>query len=177
MRRLQTAILGLSLVAGGLACSPNGGGGGGSGDDGGNTVPCADGGTVTLNVTGPSCLWAPDHKMVLYTLSDVTAETTGSCTVPSLSIVGITSNQPATGSGSGNFSPDYTFNSTGLCLREERDGTSSDPRIYTITFQATDGNITVQKSIEVFVDHSQDGVACPSTDPSRIVGEDDPRCN
>lgn len=177
MRPSIPTLLGMCFIVGGIACSPNGSGGGGSGDDAGNTVPCADGGTVTLNVSGPSCLWAPDHKMVLFTLADVTAETTGSCTVPQLSIVGISSNQPATGSGSGNFSPDYTYNSTGLCLRSERDGTSSDPRVYTITFQATDGNVTVQKSIEVFVDHSQDGTACPATDPSRIVADNDPRCN
>src|SRR3954468_11088551 len=118
MRRLILTLLGSCLMVGGVACSPNGSGGGnGGGDDAGNTVPCADGGTVTLNVTGPSCLWAPDHKMVLFTLADVTAETTGSCTVPQLSIVGITSNQPATGGGSGNTTPDYSFNSTGLCLR------------------------------------------------------------
>ena len=177
MRHSIPTLFGILSLVGGIACSPNGSGGGGGGDDAGNTVPCADGGTVTLDVSGPSCLWAPDHKMVLYTLADVTAETTGSCTVPQLSIVGVTSNQPATGGGSGNFAPDYTFNSTGLCLRSERDGTSSDPRIYTITFQATDGNITVQKSIEVFVDHSQNGSACPATDPSRIVADNDPRCN
>ena len=139
------------------ACSPNGSGGGTG--DAGNTATC-DGGSVTLTVDVPDCLWAPDHKMVLLSLDDVHATVTGSCALPTVSIVGVTSNQPDTGGGQGNFTPDYTFNSTGVCLRSERQGTSDPPRIYTIT-----------------VGHSQNGGRCALVDSSRIVDDGDPRCN
>ena len=81
--------------------------------------------------------------MVLFTLSDVTATVTGSCSLPTLKVIGVTSNQPVNGGGSGNTTPDYTFNSTGVCLRSERCGTLDTPRVYTITFEATDGNVSV----------------------------------
>lgn len=158
------------------ACSPNGSGGGGGTGDAGNTATC-DGGTVTLTVDVPDCLWAPDHKMVLISLDDVHATVTGSCALPTVSIVGVTSNQPDTGGGQGNFTPDYTFNSTGVCLRSERQGTSDPPRIYTITVEATDGTTTVDQSFQVTVGHSQSGGRCALVDSSRIVDDGDPRCN
>jgi hypothetical protein len=181
MRRLISTLLGSCLMVGGVACSPNGGGGG-SGDDSGvvttsdgaTTVQC-DGGTITFQVDGPSCIWPPDHKMVLFTLDDVTATTTGNCALPTLKIIGVTSNQPESGGGSGNTSPDYSFNSTGVCLRAERDGTCKEARVYTITFEATDGNINVTNTVNVVVNHSQNG--CANTDPSRVVADGDPRCN
>jgi hypothetical protein len=159
----------LSLVG----CSGiNGGADGGSG----NVIPC-DGGSVTLEVTAPQCLWAPNHKMVLFTLDDIHATVTGSCGTPSLSIVSVTSNQPALGDGQGAASPDYTFNSSGVCLRSEREGRSPGPRVYTVTVEATDGNVSVQQSVQVTVGHDQDGVACPLVDSSRLVDDGDPRCN
>ena len=176
MRCLSTAVLGMCLVAGGLACSPNGSGGGDDSgvttSDGATIVQC-DGGTMTFQVTGPSCIWPPDHKMVLFTLDDITATTSGNCALPQLKIIGVTSNQPEHGGGSGNSEPDYTFNSTGVCLRAERDGTCHGSRIYTITFEATDGNVSVTNTVDVVVNHSQ---SCEGT-KDREVGEDDPRCN
>jgi hypothetical protein len=173
MRRLISALIGSCLVVGGVACSPNA-----NNPDGGNTVTtdCGDGGSVTLTVNAPSCLWPPDHEMVLFTLNDVTATSTD-CNLPTLSVVSVTSNQAEHHHGSGQTWPDYTFNSTGVCLRAEREGCSKDPRVYTITFEATDGNTSVQQSVQVVVEHDQNGVACPPIDPSRIVGENDPRCN
>ncbi|HEY1955190.1 MAG TPA: hypothetical protein VGH28_06245 [Polyangiaceae bacterium] len=158
-----------------VACSGNGTGG--TGDSGtGNVIPC-DGGSITLDVTAPDCLWAPDHKMVLFTLDDIHATVTGSCGAPTLSIVSVTSNQPALGGGQGAASPDYSFNSSGVCLRSEREGTSSDPRVYTITVAASDGNVTVQQSVEVTVAHDQSDPKCPAVDSSRVVDDGDPRCN
>src|SRR5580765_8499338 len=173
MRRSIPTLLGLCLMVGPVACSPNGSGDPDSGvttGDGATTVQC-DGGTMTFQIDGPSCLWPVDHKMVLFTLDDVTATTTGSCTLPTLKIIGVTSNQPENGGGSGDTSPDYTFNSSGVCLRAERDGTSCHtPRIYTITFEATDGTVSVTNTVNVVVNHSQNGQKCPSTQ-SREVGE------
>jgi hypothetical protein len=173
MRRVVPAALCSLLSLGMLACSPNGGGG----DGGTGTTAECDGGTVSLTVNAPSCLWAPNHDMVLFTLADVTATVSGTCSLPTLKVIGVTSNQPDNGGGSGNTTPDYTFNSTGVCLRSERCGTIDTPRVYTITFEATDGNISVTKSVDVVVDHSQDGTSCPLVDSSRIVADGDPRCN
>jgi hypothetical protein len=175
MRRLQTAILGMCLVAGGFACSPNGSGDPDSGvttGDGATTVQC-DGGSMTFTVSGPSCIWPVDHNMVLFTVNDITATTTGNCTLPTLKIIGVTSNQPEHGGGSGNTEPDYTFNDTGVCLRAERDGTCHSDRVYTVTFEATDGNVSVTNNVQVTVAHS---ASCEST-KAREVGEGDSRCN
>lgn len=177
MRLSIPTLLGMLSLVGGIACSPNGSGDPDSGvvttSDGATIVQC-DGGTMTFEVTGPSCLWPVDHKMVLFTLDDITASTTGNCTLPNLKIIGVTSNQPNNGGGSGNTDTDYTFNSTGVCLRAEREGTCRDDRIYTITFEASDGNVSVTNTVQVVVHHAQG--SCPSTQ-NREVGEDDPRCN
>ncbi len=173
MHRLVPTVFASLFAVGMVACSPNGG----SADAGSGTTAECDGGTISLEVSAPSCLWAPDHAMVLFTLSDVTATVTGSCPLPTLKVIGVTSNQPDNGGGSGNTTPDYTFNSTGVCLRSERCGTSATPRVYTITFEATDGNVSVTQSVNVVVDHSQDGASCSLVDSSRIVADGDPRCN
>lgn len=174
MSRVALRALGsCSLVLLLVGCTGNGG----TGDaGGGNVLPC-DGGEITLDVTAPECLWAPDHKMVLFSLDDIHATATGGCSMPTITVVGVTDNQPASGGGQGSTIPDYTYNSTGVCLRSEREGTSSTPRIYTVTLQATDGVTTVQESVEVTVAHGQNGARCDLVDSSRIVDDGDSRCN
>lgn len=170
-------VISVLFVAGSLlGCS--GGLGGADAGDAGVPTPDCDGGAITITSNIPSCMWAPDHSMVLFDLSDLNVTATGTCTVPALSIVSVSSNQPALGGGQGNFTPDYTFNSTGVCLRSEREGTSSTDRVYTITVQATEGALTVDQAINVTVPHDQSGSPkCPSVDPSRVVVDGDPRCN
>lgn len=164
-----------ALVMGGLfGCS-----GALTSPDGGTvttTDPACTGGSLTISSDIPSCMWAPDHSMVLFNVNDITVSASGGCTAPKLSIVGVTSNQPPVGGGQGEFTPDYTFNSTGVCLRSEREGTSTD-RIYSITVQVTDGTVTVDQVINVTVPHDQGEMTCPSVDPSRVVSDGDPRCN
>ncbi len=57
---------------------------------------------VSVNVD-PTCLWAPNHKMVLYQLgADLQATATDTCDPqPKLSVAGVTSDQPVSGGGSG----------------------------------------------------------------------------
>lgn len=142
-----------------------------------NTMKC-DGGELTLTVTAPDCLAAPNHKMVLFELGkDVDVEVTGSCTTPTLAITNVTSNQPALGGGQGNASPDIMVGNSSVCLRSERQGTSADDRVYTITVQATDGVTTVSQDVKVRVQHDSSGGKCPNVDPSRIVSDDDTRCH
>jgi len=101
--------------------------------------------TVTVNDTTPptiqsvtatpSNLWPDNHKMV-----DVTVAVTAvdNCdTAPVNRIISVTANQPITGPGSGNTTPDYII--TGdltLQLRAER--TQGHDRTYTITVTSTD---------------------------------------
>jgi hypothetical protein len=171
MQRVIPALVTSLLVGGSVACSSGLGG-----SDGGVPTVC-DSGTISITSNIPSCMWAPNHDMVLFDLNDISVTTTGGCTAPTLSIIGVTSNQPALGGGQGHFSPDYTFNSTGVCLRSERQGTSSGDRVYSITVQATDGTTTIDQVIQVTVPHDQSGTKCAQVDSSRVVAPNDPRCN
>jgi hypothetical protein len=134
--------------------------------------------TLTLAVD-PSCLWPPDHSLVLYaTGAGLTATAQDTCDPsPKVRIVNVQSNQPPNGGGSGNTSPDVFFSDTALCVRAEREGTVATPRQYTATVEATDfsGNTTT-KSVTITVAHDQAGVKCPNVDRSRIVADGDPRC-
>ena len=165
----------LVLLTGGmLACS-----GALTSPDGGTTTPpTCDSGTISITSNIPSCIWPPNHEMVLFNINDLNITATGGCAVPTLSIVSVTDNQSEHGGGSGNTSPDYTFNSSGVCLRAERDGRCNSDRVYTITVQATDGTTTIDDTITVTVPHDQDeDGGCPNVDPSRIVPDGDPACN
>ena len=71
---------------------------------------------LTLGPADPSCLWVPDHKMVLYQLgSTIPFKAMDVCDAdPSVQIVAVTSNQPDVGGGQGDFMPDIVFGKTGL---------------------------------------------------------------
>jgi hypothetical protein len=135
--------------------------------------------TVDALQVDPPCLWAPDHKLVLYELgTTLSAHATDICDPsPIVTIANVTSNQPALGGGQGNFAPDVFFGQKAFCVRSEREGTSAAPRQYTVTVQAEDfaGNKT-QRSVSIAVPHDQGGAKCPLVDPSRVVEDGDPRC-
>jgi hypothetical protein len=102
----------------------------------------------------PDFLWAPNHKMVVVNLA---AAITDNCdSAPTSRIISVTSNEPASGMGSGDAAPDWeiTGNLT-LNLRSERMGTGID-RIYTVTVEAKDasGN-TSTRTVIVTVPHNQ----------------------
>ncbi len=109
---------------------------------------------ILINVTAsPNALWPPDHKMVPVTVSALAIDAGDAS--PTITITGVTSNQPVNGDGDGNTSPDWEI--TGpltVNLRSERSG--SQDRIYTITIQATDdsGN-TSTAVLEVLVTQSR----------------------
>ena len=108
---------------------------------------------LTVSVS-PSVLWSPDHKFY-----DVTAtiSVTDNCDVnPVITLVSITSNEPATGFlGTGDQGPDVQGAAFGtddrlFSLRAERGtGGSNTGRVYTITYQATDfsGNTTLATAV------------------------------
>jgi hypothetical protein len=125
------------------------------------------------------CLWAPDHKMVLFQLgSSLSAKATDICDpTPVVNVHNVTSNQPPTGGGQGNTAPDVLFGAKAFCVRAERQGTNPFPRTYTVTVQAKDfaGN-TTNTPVTIIVNHDQSGPKCPLVSNSRIVEDSDPRC-
>jgi hypothetical protein len=135
---------------------------------------------LVMGAPQPDCLWAPNHKIVLYELGKQLPFTvTDPCdTSPTVEIVGLTSNQPDVGGGQGDFTPDFVRGKKGLCLRSERQGTVMWDRQYAITVQATDASKnTVKKVVVVRVPHDQSSAAnCPNIDPARYVDITDPRC-
>lgn len=136
--------------------------------------------TLILAAPQPDCLWAPNHKVVLYELGkQLPFAVQDTCDPnPKVEILGVTSNQPDLGGGQGDFSPDFVRGKGGLCLRSERQGTVMWDRQYTITILATDasGNKTM-KAVVVRVPHDQSGATnCPKIDPARYVDITDPRC-
>ena len=90
--------------------------------------------------TSPSSLWPPDHRLVTVNASVIVTDTlSGSA---GFTLQSITSNEPDTGSGSGDTPNDIqgfvigTASTTGQ-LRAERAGTGTG-RIYTLTYKGVD---------------------------------------
>jgi hypothetical protein len=104
----------------------------------------------------PDTLWAPNHKMVDVTVT-VSADDDSAAAVRCV-IVGITSNEPALGTGSGATASDWEITGDLTAkLRAERSGNGSG-RIYTIQVMCYDasGNAT-PVSLQVTVPHDQSG--------------------
>lgn len=140
-----------------------------------DTVPPA----LTLAAT-PSCLWPPNHAMVLYQLGSTLADTVlDTCDVhPKVEIVSVTSDQPALGGGSGNAAPDVITGTQAFCVRAERDGTNPSPRHYTVVVKATDAsNNSTTKDVSIIVAHDQAGVACAKVPNNQLVADNDLRCS
>lgn len=128
----------------------------------------------------PSCLWSPNHGMVLLRLgTEITAQVTDQCAAssPLVFVKSVTSDQPEMGGGQGSTAPDFRFGSGAACLRSERQGTGARGRTYTITLGARDasGNESTRDVI-VTVPHDQSGTKCPRVPASLIVADEDPRC-
>lgn len=109
---------------------------------------------ILINVSAnPNALWPPDHKMIPVTVSALAIDAGDAS--PTITITGVTSNQPVNGGGDGNTSPDWEITGpTTVKLRSERTGTQD--RVYTITIQATDdsGNSSTA-TLEVLVTQSR----------------------
>jgi hypothetical protein len=104
--------------------------------------------TVTvLNINDPpSCgtaradfsrLWPPDHKLVPVKILGVTDPNNEQVTI---TVTGVTSDEPVKGLGDGDTSPDAVGQGAGVLLRAERAG-SGNGRVYRVYFTATDNNV------------------------------------
>jgi hypothetical protein len=114
-------------------------------DASGNTASCSF--TVTVNDVEPPVinnlsvtppfLWPPNHKMKNV---DVDYTSTDNCPGPITCNVTVTSDEPQSGTGNGDQSPDWDIlNDHHIKLRAERDG-NGDGRIYTIKVTCTDAH-------------------------------------
>jgi hypothetical protein len=131
-------------------------------DPSGNTATCTF--TVTVN-RSPDCsgtpsiaqLWPPNHKMVNITVQGVTDSDGDPVTI---TITGITQDEPLDTFGDGNTEPDGAIiNGSIAQVRAERSGTKKVPgngRVYRISYTASDGRGgSCEGSVAVCVPHDQ----------------------
>lgn len=100
-----------------------------------------------------SRIWPPNHKMVPISINNVVDPEGGPVTI---SIKGITQDEPVETKGSGNTSPDGSGVGTEIAsVRAERSG-KDNSRVYRISFIATDDRgATSEGSVVVVVPHDQ----------------------
>lgn len=120
--------------------------------------------TVTAS---PSTLWPPNHKFHLITLSGATDPEGDEVT---LTVTGVTQDEPVNGVGDGNTAPDAKAgpSSNTVFVRAERSGTG-DGRVYRIAFTGTDpdgGTCTGTVLVTVPHDQGQGSTAVDSAPPS-----------
>lgn len=100
----------------------------------------------------PGALWPPNHKLVPVTLTGVSDPDNDKVT---LTITGITQDEPIDGLGDGDTSPDAIIQGGKALLRAERSGTGNG-RVYRINFSADDGQGGVcDGAVQVGVPHSK----------------------
>jgi hypothetical protein len=102
------------------------------------TVNDAEPPVISSVSASPNVLWPPNHKMVDVT---ITAVATDNCDAsPTCEVTAVTSDEPVTGRGYGNTTPDWIINGgQSVSLRAERAG-FGDGRTYTVTDTCTDGS-------------------------------------
>jgi uncharacterized repeat protein (TIGR01451 family) len=113
----------------------------------------------TAATTGLGRLWPPNHKFVNGQIAGVTDVDGDPIT---LSITGITQDEPVNDEADGNTSPDATIGSGGAFkVRAERSG-QGDGRVYRVAFTATDGQGGECTGIgRIGVPHDQGGQPAP----------------
>jgi hypothetical protein len=122
-------------------------------------------------------MWAPDHKMVSIGIAAVMDEDDEYNDV-TLKITGVTQDEPVSGQGKGDSSPDAVIQlgdpADSVLLRAERTGdggTQENGRFYVVSFTADDGFESCSGSVKVGVPHDRkdipvdDGQLFDSTQP------------
>jgi CSLREA domain-containing protein len=116
-------------------------------------------------VASPNRLWPPNHKLVLITLSGATDPDGDTVT---LTVTGVTQDEPISGLGPGDLSPDAQVGpqSNKVFIRSERSDTGNG-RVYRISFTGADGKGgTCSGTAKVGVPKTQRGTAVDSAPPS-----------
>ncbi|MDF0675053.1 MAG: SBBP repeat-containing protein [Nitrospira sp.] len=118
----------------------------------------------------PAALWAPNHQLVPIAIMGVTDPDGDSVTI---TVTGVTQDEPVKGKGDGNTSPDAVIQVGAASVRAERSG-SGNGHVYQISFKADDGQgSSCGGAVTVGVPHSQkkgltaidDGQLYTSTSP------------
>jgi len=100
----------------------------------------------------PAVLWAPNHQLVPIAIMGVTDPDEDAVTITA---TGVTQDEPVTGKGDGNTSPDAVIQARTASVRAERAG-NGNGRVYQISFKADDGHgSSCSGAVTVGVPHSQ----------------------
>jgi hypothetical protein len=106
----------------------------------------------------PTVLWPPNHKLRTVTVAGATDPDGDAVTI---TITGVTQDEPVNGIGDGNTSPDAVAGATAarVQLRAERAG-GGDGRVYLIAYTATDpSGASCSGTVTVSVPHDQNGAS------------------
>jgi hypothetical protein len=99
----------------------------------------------------PAALWSPNHQFVPIAVKGVTDPDGNAVTI---TITGVTQDEPVNGKGDGNTSPDAVIQNGAASVRAERSGTGNG-RVYQISFTADDGKGSpCTGTVKVSVPHS-----------------------
>ncbi len=121
--------------------------------------------TVTVIHQNPVCtaaqpsqavLWPPNHKLILVQILGVTDPDNLTTTI---AVTAVTQDEPVSGLGDGDTSPDAVIQGQGVLLRAERAGTGNG-RVYHVSFTATEsqgGSCT--GAVTVSVPHDKQSMA------------------
>ena len=100
----------------------------------------------------PAALWSPNHQFVPIVVMGVTDPEGDSLTI---TVTGVSQDEPVTSTGSGNTSPDAVIQAGASSVRAEREN-NGNGRVYQIAFTADDGNGgSCTGAVTVGVPHSQ----------------------
>jgi hypothetical protein len=95
-------------------------------------------------------LWPPNHQMVAVGITGVTDPNNNA----TITITGVTQDEPTNGLGDGDTAIDAVINGDGtVLLRSERSG-KGDGRVYRVSFTASDLEGSTSGVVKVFVPHS-----------------------
>lgn len=106
--------------------------------------------TCDLAFASQEQLWPPNHKMTTINISGVTdGDLNNTVTI---SITGVTQDEPVNGNGDGDTSPDAIIDEqdNSILIRNERSG-NNDGRVYSIQFTASDGFESCDGAVTVTV--------------------------
>jgi len=117
----------------------------------------------------PTVLWPPNHKLQTVTVAGATDPDGDAVTI---TITGVTQDEPLNGAGDGNTSPDAVAGETAaqVRLRAERAG-GGDGRVYVVAYTATDANgASCSGTVTVSVPHDRGGAAALDSDAFESFG-------
>jgi hypothetical protein len=99
----------------------------------------------------PAALWSPNHQFVPIAITGVTDPSGHAVTI---TVTGVTQDEPVNAKGDGNTSPDAVIQSGAASVRAERSG-NGNGRVYQLSFKADNGQGGVcTGAVKVSVPHS-----------------------